>query len=379
MFVLSIVVFVLAAFLSIGIMMAERHIVRLSTIVFQECEWPSVSVIVCARNEQASIRDAVTTHLELDYPNYDLFVVNDRSNDRTGEILAELQREHPRLKVVTIEQLPNGWLGKCNAMHVGAMASGGEWILFTDADVSFESDTLKRALGYALREQADHLTLAPSCVMPNWILHAFVATFSVFFKLLVKPAEIANPKSKAHAGVGAFNLIRSDVYRKIGGHASIRLRPDDDLKLGKIVKTSGYSQRFASGIGLIRVPWYSTVWELVRGLEKNSFAGMDYRLSKLLLSNVALPLVFVVPFIAIFFAHGAAFWLFMISCALILAMAIQNARSLEYPWGYGLFFPFGVLMFLFIIDRAVVLTYWNDGIYWRGNFYSLRDLKANRV
>ncbi|MEQ1824436.1 MAG: glycosyltransferase [Pirellula sp.] len=379
LFWLSLFILLLVTVVAFGVIRAESYVQRLAGRPFAERKWPSVSIIVCARNEQESIREAVTTLLHQDYPKYQLLVVNDRSTDRTGQILQELQAEQPRLVLVNIDELPNGWLGKCHAMHVGAKSATGDWLLFTDADVSMQSDTLKRTISYALDENADHLALVPECIMPNWLLHAFIATFSIFFKILVKPSQIANPQSPAHVGIGAFNLVRSEVYRKLQGHETIRLRPDDDLKLGKIIKMNGYRQRFASGIGLISVPWYPSVLALVRGLEKNSYAGMDYSPAKLVLTNLALPTLFVMPWILLCMATGVSWWLLLATCVAMLGMAIHNAVSLGYTWLYGLFFPVGVLMFLFVINRAIWLTYWRQGIYWRDHFYSLDELRSNPV
>jgi glycosyltransferase involved in cell wall biosynthesis len=373
--------FILVLCISIAarVVTAAQHMQRLAVWPFRERVWPQVSIIVCARNEQESIRDAVLTLLNQDYPQYELLVVNDRSTDATQRILEEVQANEPRLNLVHLQTLPEGWLGKCNAMHVGAQSAHGEWILFTDADVSMKPDTLKRAIDYALSEEADHLSMVPECEMPSTLLHLFVATFSVFFKILVKPSQIANPKSEAHCGIGAFNLVRTEVYRSLGGHEPIRLRPDDDLKLGKLIKTNGYRQRFANGLGLISVPWYPSVAALVRGLEKNSFAGMDYSWPKLIASNIILPSMFVLPWIALFLVTGPAWWLFLASCAVVQCMAIHNAVSVGYPWYFGLFFPLGVLMFLFIVDRAVFLTVKRGGIYWRDHFYSLNELKTNQL
>lgn len=379
LFWICLVILLIASLICIDVIRSEGFIVRLAQRPFADQTWPSVSIVVSARNEQDSIDTAVRSLLNLDYPNYELTVVNDRSTDQTGHILKTLQMQFPRLNVVTISELPQGWLGKCNAMQAGAQRSQADWILFTDADVSMRPDTLKRVLDYVITEKADHISLVPECIMPNWLLHAFIATFSIFFKILVKPARIANPKSSAHCGIGAFNLIRSTVYQKLGGHVPIRLRPDDDLKLGKLVKSKGYAQRFASGIGLISVPWYPSIRALIHGLEKNSFAGMDYSLPKLLFSNLALPAVFVLPFPLLLVTGGAAWWMALGACVMILAMAMHNARSVGYPFFYGLFFPLGVLFFLYIINRAVLLTLHRKGIYWRDSFYSLKDLKANRI
>ena len=377
--VLSFLLFVINAGLLGALLRSENHLLDLGARGYQDREWPSISIVVAARNEEESIENATRSLLQQEYPKYELMVVNDRSTDRTGEILQTLQQSHSELKSITIEELPYGWLGKCNALHQGAKAATGDWLLFTDADVSMRPETLKVTIDYALAEKADHLTMAPQCEMPSWLLRAFVATFAFFFKLHVKPARISNPRSKAHVGIGAFNLVRRDVYMAVGGHQAIRLRPDDDLKLGKLLKSKGYHQRFANGVGLISVPWYRSIGELTRGLEKNSFAGIDYSISKWIASNILVLAMFVLPFLLALLTQGWSFWFSIATCALISFMGAFNAIKSGYRLDHGLFFPVGCVLFLFVFNRAILLTLWRKGIVWRNCFYRLDELKKNVV
>lgn len=358
---------------------ADKHIPSICEMELGTHAWPKISIIACARNEETSIRQAVTTLLRQDYPDFELIVVNDRSTDRTAQILIELQDIYPGLVIATVESLPPGWLGKCNAMHIGATVAKGEWLLFTDADVSMKYDTLKRAINFAAIEQADHVALAPSCILPSWILTVLVNTFVVFFKLFVKPAQVSNPNSSAHVGIGAFNFVRAEVYRKVGGHEPIRLRPDDDVKLGKLIKQRGYRQRFASGIGQISVPWYATLGQMMRGLEKNCYAGVDYSLGKIAVSNIIALITFILPFILVCLVSGISFWLMLASCLVILAIGVHSARSAGFRIDHGLLFPVGVLLFLYTFNRAIVLTILRGGINWRDTFYPLDELKRNVV
>ena len=377
--VLSLLLLLVISGLVVELLRSEKHLLDLGARGYQERDWPSISIVVAARNEEESIEKATQSLLQQEYPKYELIVVNDRSTDRTGQILGNLQQSHSELNSITIEELPTGWLGKCNALHQGAKAATGDWLLFTDADVSMRPDTLKVSIDYALAEKADHVTMAPQCEMPSWLLRAFVATFAFFFKLHVKPAQISNPRSKSHVGIGAFNLVRRDVYLAIGGHEPIRLRPDDDLKLGKLLKSKGYHQRFANGVGLISVPWYRSIGEMTRGLEKNSFAGIDYSISKWIAANVIVLTLFVLPFLLLSVTHGWSFWVTVASCALILLMGVFNSVKSGYRLDHGLFFPIGCLLFLFVFNRAIILTFWRKGIVWRNCFYGLDELKKNVV
>src|SRR4029077_19257955 len=125
-------------------------------------DWPRVSIIVPARNEEQGVRAAVESLLRQDYPALELVVVNDRSADRTGAILSALAEEHPgRLRVVTVSELPGGWLGKNHALWLGACQSSGAWLLFPDADVIFDPTCLRRAVAHAEAQRLDHLTMSP--------------------------------------------------------------------------------------------------------------------------------------------------------------------------------------------------------------------------
>jgi cellulose synthase/poly-beta-1,6-N-acetylglucosamine synthase-like glycosyltransferase len=120
-----------------------------------------VSVIVAARDEEARLEDTVRHLLAQQGVAVDIIIVDDRSTDRTGEILRRLASEDARVQSRRVEALPDGWLGKCHACHIGASAATGEWILFTDADCWLKPDVLARALRVAEREAADHVTLTP--------------------------------------------------------------------------------------------------------------------------------------------------------------------------------------------------------------------------
>lgn len=345
----------------------------------EDAELPLVSIIVPARNEEPNIAAGIASLLRLDYPRMELVVINDRSTDGTGAVLDRIAGEHPQLKVVHLAELPPGWLGKNHAMWYGAERATGQWLLFTDADVVLDSTTLRRAVAYATSEGVEHLTLSPRAVMPNWFLESFVVTFSIFFMLYLRPWAARNKKSKAHIGIGAFNLIRADVYRSIGTHQAIAMRPDDDLKLGKIVKKHGFSQELLDGVGLVEVPWYGSTRELVVGLEKNAFAGVDYSLAMVVFPTAMLLVFNVFPFIGMWLPLGYAQWLYLGTVVVLISLAMFAALQLRFRIWTALGFPLVVLLFIYIQWRAVYLTYANDGIRWRDTHYPLAELRANKV
>lgn len=366
----------------IGALLAhsDRAIDRLADCPLPESnDLPRISLIAAAKDEERNIERAVRSLVAIDYPNLQLTLVNDRSRDGTGDILSRLANEFPQLNVVTVTDLPAGWLGKNHALQLGADHSDGEWLLFTDADIFFEQTALRRAIRYALDHQLDHLAATPDVRMNHWLLHAFVVTFSIYFTLFVKPWRVRDPKRPEHVGIGAFNLIRAATYRAIGRHEPIRMRPDDDLKLGKIVKKAGHRQDLVHGIGLIEVEWYSSIREIIVGLEKNAFSGVDYSISLTVVSSIFSLAFHVWPYLAIWIVPGPARWLYVAAVIVQLLTAVRFAQMMKLPISTALAFPIAVALFTYIQWRAMILTYYRNGIRWRDTHYSLAELRANRV
>lgn len=384
--ILSAVILALVSLIFVSFLLSEWTIHRLDRIEQSPVSpdtLPSVSIIFAARNEQESIEQAAESMLQLQYPNLELIIVDDRSTDQTPDILKRLCSElknqssnaKAKLHTVRVDNLPDQWLGKCHALAVGAKQATGQWLLFTDADIQMHPNTLSAAIAFAEREKADHVTLAPYCTMPTWILCTFVATFAFLFKAFVKPFQIANPKSSAHVGIGAFNLVRNSVYQAIGGHESIRLCPDDDVKLGKRIKQAGYSQRFANGLGLISVPWYPSLRAVFLGLEKNCFAGIDYSITTWLSSNLFIFTTAILPWLLLPFTESYSQAMLLIACALWLTIGVTNALRCGYRIDHGLALPIGIALFLLVLNRSILLTLARGGIFWRDTFYSLKSLR----
>lgn len=340
---------------------------------------PRLSVVIAARNEARNLEQALRSVLRQQYPALEVIVVNDRSTDATASILDRMAGENPRLRVVHVAELPPGWLGKNHALYAGAALATGELLLFTDADVVLEPATVARAAAAMRAHHLDHLTANPELRMPGWFLQAFGVTFGVLFVLFTRPWKVSDPRSRAHLGIGAFNLLRTTAYRKIGTHRALAMRPDDDMKLGKLVKKHGLRQQFAVGVGLISVEWYASVREAARGLRKNAFAGLDYQLSAVVGATLALLLLFVWPFVAVIATDGWAQLLNGAAVLLLLSLYAGAAHRNRAAAWHALVFPLGVLFFLFVLWRSTVYTLRRGGIEWRGTHYPLHQLKANRI
>ena len=364
---------------ALEVMCGNRRLRRLATLTAPvPAKWPRASLVFTARNEGATLGAAVPTMLALDYPDLELIAINDRSEDDTGAILDKFAATDPRLKVIHVTELPAGWLGKTHGLQRGGEQATGEWILFTDADIHFHPEALQRAVAYARAQSLDHLAAVPVLHERGPLLGICVSAFSLLFALFVRPWRVPNPASRCHGGIGAFNLVRTATYRKMDGHKPLRFRPDDDLKLGKLMKSGGFSE-VVLGAGAISVAWYDSVGGLVRGLEKNAFAGVDYR-GWLIVLAVGLHATFVFwPLAALLVTSGVARWLWLGAIAVMLGIAADNHRFDGGRAWHGLFLPLGIAVLDYAMVRSMVLTLWRGGIVWRGTHYPLRDLRANKL
>ncbi len=340
---------------------------------------PRVSIIVAARNEEANLEAALESLLAQDYPDLELTVVDDRSSDATPAILARIQARDARLRVVRIDGLPAGWLGKNYALERGAAAASGDILVFADADVVMRADAVRRAVAHALAASRDHLAITPEMIGPGVMLGMFMSAFTMYFSLYARPWKASDPQSRCFIGIGAFNLVRAGVYRAVGGHARIAMRPDDDIKLGKIIKDAGYSQEMLFGRGMIGVEWYPTIAALARGLEKNTLAGVEYSVAAILAGAVAQVALFVWPFVALACTSGAVLALNAVTCVLLFVACIAQTRYVGVSRWHAAGLPVATVLFIWILLRATFVTLRNDGINWRGTHYPLAALKANRV
>jgi glycosyltransferase involved in cell wall biosynthesis len=355
---------------------------------------PRVSIIVPARNEEDVIEPALKALLALDYDNYEVIAVNDRSTDRTGEIMdgiaerlhlsqkaREIGQANPAasLRVLHHRELPSGWLGKTHAMWTAANQADGDWLLFTDGDVLFKPDSLRRALAYAEAEMADHVVLFPRMIMKRPGEYMMIAFFQTMFMFGHRPWKVADPGAADHIGVGAFNLVRRSTYQAVGTYAALRMEVLDDMKLGKVVKNAGYAQRNVFGQDLISIRWGHGAMGIVNNLTKNFFAVLSFQWPRTLLSAFGLAFLNFGPFLGLWLAHGWARLPFAVALVSLFLIYVGIWRRSSVPPYYFLLHPASAALFIYTLLRSMVLTLWNNGIEWRGTKYPLEELRKGMV
>ena len=342
-------------------------------------ELPKLSVVIPARNEERKLEGALRTVLGQDYPHLEAILVNDRSTDGTGRTMEHLTAGRGDATVIQVEELPEGWLGKNNAIHVGTERASGDWLLFTDGDIHFHPAAFRRAIAYAEERSLDHLTLVPELKLSGYWLRGVVAFFYTAF-LVHRGYYKANiPSSEMGVGIGAFNLIRREAYDEAGGYKALAQRPDDDLALGGRVKKLGLRQELALGHGLLEVEWYASLGEFFCGVEKNSFAALGYSVPKVVFYAAEIPALTAWPFAAAFLVSGATAALYAGSVAAQVAtFAVCNRFLRGRVFLLALGYPACALLFSYALLRSALLALARGGIYWRGTFYPLSLLKEKR-
>ena len=348
---------------------------------------PRVSIIIPARNEEQDIRATLERLLALDYSNYEIIVVDDRSTDRTGQIMDEVLNSWRRpaawrgqtVGVIHVSELPPGWMGKTHAMWTAGKQATGDWLLFTDADVLFKPDSLRRAIAYADAEKADHVVLFPHMIMKHPGERMMIAFFQALFVFGHRPWKVADPNAQDHMGVGAFNMVRRHVYDEIGTYQALRMEVIDDMKLGKVIKNAGFAQRNVFGEDLISLHWVRGTFGIVENLTKNFFALLSFQWPRTVASIVALAFLNLGPFVGIVLAHGWARVPYAIALASIFGIYYGMSRLSDVAPYYVFLHPISTCLVTYTVARSMVLTMRQGGIVWRGTKYPLEELRRGMV
>ncbi|MDE3104162.1 MAG: glycosyltransferase [Acidobacteriota bacterium] len=338
---------------------------------------PTLTVVVPARNEQPNVAACLGSLLAQDYPHCRILAVDDRSTDATGSIMDALAAEHPdRLRVLHITELRPGWLGKTNALALAAAAAETDYLLFTDADVLFRADSVRRSLAYAVATGADHLVTLPTTILRRWDEGMVLGLFQTFSLWGARPWKIADPRARMDSiGIGSFNLLRRAAYLQIGGLEPQRLDVLEDITLGRRVKRAGLRQRIAFGRGLANVHWASGAFGLVEVMTKNIFSAFRFHISLALGACIWLLLFFVAPLPALCFAAVRVPAGIAVACTVWGYMLLRPTSGI--PARNGLLAPVAGLLFTYTLLRSMVTTLRQGGVVWRGTFYPLAELRKH--
>lgn len=339
---------------------------------------PHITVAVPARNEEQGIEACLRSLASQDYDSLDVVAVDDRSTDRTGQIMDAVAAESGgRIRAVHVSELPPGWLGKTHAMWLAGEQSSGEWLLFTDGDVRFRPDAIRRAVVYAERVQANHFVLFPTMDFHSAGERIAASNFRLG-GAIARPWKAHDPDSWAVIGVGAFNMVRRSAYERVGTYKAMCLAVIDDLELGRAMKRAGWGTRVAVADGAVRIHWAHGAMGFVRTLTKNAYALFGFRwfvVLPLVAANLA---AHVVPYAAVFVAPGwskLGFALYLLS-NFWLYVTLRRVFNIS-PW-YFFLHPVGAALTSYAMLRSMFVTIRAGGVVWRGTTYSYATLRGER-
>ncbi len=371
---LSAVFFLLFAYRSLSF---ARRLKLLRDEPSTQKNWPKVSVIIPACNETDTLEQAARSLLTLNYPELEFIMVDDRSTDATHEIMERIAAGDPRVRVIKNTQLPKNWMGKTHSMHKGVQGARGEWYLFTDADIHFSPACLKKAIHHCTKNKFDFLAVLPRFLSKTFPVTVFVSQFLSFISLAVRPDKISDPQTPDFAGVGAFNLVRAETFKRSPGFEWLRLDIADDLALAKLMKSCGARMSFLGGKDELAEELYPTWGKMIRGTKKGAMALSDYSYLFLLV-NTLMPVVVVLGFF-LSAALGAlpVFPFLVVLGVYFICGGLQLFKVGSNPL-FILTGPLAMALSPLIIGVLAVQCAWNGKVTWRDTSYSLKLLKENQ-
>ncbi len=262
---LSMLQFCLIVAVVVYLAVNAHFLVKLEPTVGSLPEWPRVSVCVPARNEERDLEACLVSLLNQDYPHFEVIVVDDNSTDRTPEIIESLKERYPNLITVRGAELPPDWYGKPFALHQAVQNSRGDILLFTDADPVFQPNALRTAVGEMQNHSLDMLTLLPAAEFGSFWERTVQPLIFAFIAALARFGKVNDPESEAAMGIGAFLMIRREVYDRVGGHASLKQVILEDIGMGRLLKQAGARIRIAHGQEIYSIRMYHSLKEIWMG------------------------------------------------------------------------------------------------------------------
>ncbi|MCE5326116.1 MAG: glycosyltransferase [Planctomycetaceae bacterium] len=343
---------------------------------------PKISVVVAAKDEEIYIESCLRTMLAQDYPDFEVIVCNDRSGDNTAAIIDRVARGDSRVKVVTVDQLPEGWCGKNNAMQQAIARSEGEWICMIDADCRQESPrTLSATVQHAIDGKIDLLSVLPTLEMHSFWETVVQPVCSGTMMIWFNPMHVNDPRKPHAYANGAFMLMRRAAYDAIGTHHAVRNRLCEDMHIAALVKRSGLCLRVVPSSGLYRVRMYSSLAQAVQGWTR-IFFGTFGTVGRLVVSWLAMFLVGSLPWLTLaaagwaILAGSASPWWPAASAASAAAVICQMIslyhfyRQMHMHPALSLLYPVGNLIGLYILLLALSKHLPSNQVVWRNTSYA---------
>ncbi len=350
---------------------------------------PKVSIILPARNEEEFIGKCLDSLIKQDYENYEIVVIDDSSNDATGEIISEYAKRDSKIIPVSARPKPEGWVGKNWACMEGYKKATGELLLFTDADTNHSKNVLSLAVAHLISFDLDALSAIPRMLTFDFWTKITLPMISTFLHTRFSALNVNNPSKKTGYFFGSFFILKKKTYEEVGMHEGVKQEIIEDGALGKNVKELGYKMKMVRGDHLIDAVWARdkiTLWNALKRLMVPLYLQSG---------KIAIGIFFAVVFLLFIpfpiFA-ASALWpvetisakLLCISAAiasiLIYIGAIIEAKvGLELRFVHALFAPLGSLVVVLGFLSGLIQAKSASSVIWKERRYSMKDHTQNSI
>jgi glycosyltransferase involved in cell wall biosynthesis len=329
---------------------------------------PAVSVLIPARNEERSIRDSVSAALRSEGVNLEVIVLDDHSEDRTAEIVAEMAEQDPRVRLETAPPLPAGWCGKQHACYALSHLAWNPYLVFLDADVRLAPSGLAQSIAFLERSGAGLVSGFPRQETVTF-LERLLLPLIHFVLLGFLPMK--RMRRRLHpsygAGCGQLFVTRREDYDRSGGHAAIRASLHDGISLPRAFRRAGIATDLFDATGVAVCRMYRNAQEVWSGLAKNATEGVASP-GKILPVTILLTAGQVLPFVLLVLApQELLLWVAVLAAWLPRWIAV---RRFHQPLDGALLHPLGIFVFLAVQWYALGRQLIGRPAGWKGRVYS---------
>lgn len=391
--VLDVVNYVLLAILA-GVSITWILLIRSMWITFRDSPFldrferkpharPTVSVILPARNEEGFIERCLESLIDQDYENYEIVAIDDRSDDRTGEIIRDIAGRNPKVKFVLAGPKPEKWMGKNWACVEGFRKASGELLLFTDADTVHSKNTISLAVSHLLSEELDALTVIPKMLCLDVWTKITLPVLSTFLHTRFSALRVNDASKKTGYFFGSFFIIKRSVYSEVGTHEGVKSELVEDGALGKKVKESGFKMKMVRGEHLVEAVWardLKTLWHALKRLMTPLYIQSGKVASGVF---VAVLFLLFMPFPTVLYAAvfeklSPSFTVLLAtslfaSGLVYLACLIDAVKGLGLGARYVSLSPIGSAIIVGGFASGILNAKSEKAVTWRGRTYSVTD------
>ena len=345
--------------------------------------FPRVSIIVPARNEETYIRNCVDSLVKQDYPDFEIILVNDESSDKTLEIMYEYKISNSTIKVVNVTQRGEDWIGKNWACYQGYLKSNGNLLLFTDADSFHSENTMSLAVQNINHNRLDAITVMPMLLCKDFFTKVTLPLLTTFMHTSFSPLKVNNAKSKVGYFFGSYFIINRDTYEKVGSHAAVKHEIIEDGALGKKVKEGNFKMKMVRGESYVQAIWARNSTELFNAIDRLVIPLFKEKMVKASLLSIAFFFLLIFPILifplslilCINLPSLINFGIFLFTGLILVILLITNLIQIQNTLFLNKIYSIG-----FIIGGAIIVTRFINRliksntksiINWRDRIYTL--------